>query len=75
MSLSKVSNTNLEALQQSLQQLNQSAKQISRLPEDLSVDLTHEIVVQKFAQRSAKAQLNVIRVQKELHDFLIDELA
>ena len=58
-----------------MQQLNQSAKQISRLPEDLSVDLTHEIVVQKFAQRSAKAQLNVIRVQKELHDFLIDELA
>lgn len=74
MSLSKAS-INLESLQQNLLQLDLSAQRIRRLSEAPDLDLVREMVAQRTIQRSAEAQLNVIRVQNDVDDFIIDELA
>lgn len=75
MSISPTSLSNIDALHQSLQLIDHSAQRISRLPEDESIDLISELVTQKSATLSARAQLNVIRAQDETLESIIDELA
>ena len=69
-----ISSSATQGLQNSLQQLNQSAAQIARLP-SADVDLAKESVQQITALRAAEAQIAVIQAEEEGLGILFDAFA